>query len=150
MALVAAEVRRLKVADAEPAAGAASGARGSDERVRAEPEPNADPRVLPGPDVPAPDGRLAPLFDDLGRDEASEGVQPRRLDLEDDACPPQLTMTGGQVQGQGHQQGEERALVPLNRDGMGLTALGRWPRNHGREMASWRCHLGSIRSGMLV
>ena len=58
----------------------------------------------------------------------------RRLDLEDDADLPQLTMTGGQVQGQGHQQGEERALVPLNRDGMGLDRAGslaqeRWTGN---------------------
>jgi hypothetical protein len=87
----------------------------------------------------------------LGRDEASQGVQPRRLDLEDDADPPQLMMTGGQVQGQGHQQGEERALVPLNRDGMGLDRAGSlaqepWTGNGVVALPP----AGSIRSGMLV
>ena len=38
---------------------------------------------------------------DLGRDEASQGVQSRRLDLEYDVNPLRLMMIGGQVQGQG-------------------------------------------------
>ena len=69
--------------------------------ARAEPEPNADPRVLqllPGPDVPA--CLLALLVGDLGGDEASQGVQPRRLDLEDDVDPPQLMITGVQDKGE--------------------------------------------------
>jgi hypothetical protein len=37
---------------------------------------------------------------DLGKDEASQGVQPRRLDLEDDVDPPQLMITGVQDKGE--------------------------------------------------
>ena len=122
------EVKRLKVVEGDLALVGADGARGSGDGVRVEPEAIADPVVLQlqdGPDVPAPDGLLAPLFSDLSGDGGPQGVQPRRLDLDDGVDPPRplslenLGREQGLLPGHGRQVDAERAVVPVNRDGMG-------------------------------
>ena len=122
------EVKRLKVVEGDLALVGADGARGSGDGVRVEPEAIADPVVLQlqdGPDVPAPDGLLVPLFSDLSGDGGPQRVQPRRLDLGDGVGPPRplslenLGREPGLLPGHGRQVDAERAVVPVNRDGMG-------------------------------
>eukprot|EP00435_Cladocopium_sp_Y103_P074911 s9_g52.t1 len=125
VAATAPEVRRLVMTDGGAgAAGATSVPPGDGGRTTDLAAGGALLPLQPGPELPAPDGMLVPLFHGLGDDEA-RGVQPRRLDLDDE--PPQQ---GGGTNDRldfGHQRDD--GLVLMGSQGRQLQS--EEPRNGG-------------------